>query len=414
MINRSTPAFGFSQFFASVTVFDVSTLLPLGHMLDYLYLKRIYYYFLSNKLVYNVNSSAKKLLKIMLSHWRLSKGEEAMADKISLRDSNCAGFYHWQPIWIGTTSNDIDSALSTDPNTEVFADTMQCGVRTKVSLKGVFVFDFSNWPCGAVISIDDWENPVSARMRFMNLFLACFYSVIFQQKRIIIEKMFIDFDTYAFSKELDLNPFHFGCASRQAAVIQANEEQHKQYRQFHPLVTPEVVSEAINLTDKAIVDESNDAALLGELMLHAFKLHDSGKYEASHISAWTITERCMNQIWQSHLDNAERQHTKCTGDSDEKFINSTRREKLTGRDFTASIISEILSLNGLLPFKQYKLVCKVRQTRNAWLHKLRAINREDSSYAIFLAQFMLRHSKVLDLHIPSRVFESIPISFVSQ
>ena len=164
MINRSTPAFGFSQSFASVTVFDVSTLLPLGHMLNYLYLKRIYYYFLCNKLVYNVNSSVKKLLKIMLSHWRLLKGEGAMADKISMRDSNCAGFYHWPPIWIGTTVNDIDSALSTDPNTEVFVNTMQCGVRTKVSLKGVFVFDFSNWPCGAAISIDDWEKPVIARM----------------------------------------------------------------------------------------------------------------------------------------------------------------------------------------------------------------------------------------------------------
>lgn len=138
----------------------------------------------------------------------------------------------------------------------------------------------------------------------MNLFLACFYSVISQQERKIIEKMFIDFDTYAFSNELDLNPFHFGCDSRQAAVIQANEEQHKQNRPFHLLVTLEVVSEAINLTDKAIVDESNDAAMLGELMLHAFELHDSGKYEASHISAWTITERCMNQIWQSHLDVA--------------------------------------------------------------------------------------------------------------
>lgn len=337
-----------------------------------------------------------------------------MADNSSPRDSNCAGFYHWPPIWLGSDKGDIESANSIDPNTEVFAVAMQCGVKVRASLKGVFVFDFSNWPCGATTSPGDWEEPVLARMRFMNLLLACFYSVVFQKKRQTMDKMFIDFSSYAFARELDLNPLRFGCDMRQAAVIRANEHNHKTCCPWHLIVTLDVVSEAIRLTDAALANQSNDAATLGELLLHAFELHDSGKYEASHISAWTIAERCMNQIWHSHLEDAERRHSNCTGDSEEKFINSTRRQKLTGREFTASIISEILSMSDLLPFEQYKLACAVRQARNAWLHKLSAIDRSDSANAINLARFMLRYSHVLDVDIPFHVIGSVPIALVSR
>lgn len=305
-----------------------------------------------------------------------------MSDEVPPRDSNCAGFYHWPPIWIGADTDNIDAAFSTDPNTEVFADTMNCGVIAKVSLKGVFVFDFSNWPFGAATSTAEWEAPVLARMRFMNLLLACFYSVEFRSKRATMEKMFIDLSSYSFARELDLNPFCFGCDARQAAVINENENAHQQRRPWHRIVTLDVLSEAFALTDTALVDETNDAATLGELLLHAFELHDSGKYEASHIAAWTVAERCMNQIWRSHLDDAETRFSSSAGDPNEKFINSTRMQKLTGRDFTASIVSEILSLNGLLPFEQYKLTVNVRQTRNDWLHKLSSINRVDSAKAI--------------------------------
>jgi hypothetical protein len=337
-----------------------------------------------------------------------------MSDEAPPRDSNCAGFYHWPPIWIGANTDKIDAACSADPNTEVFASTMSCGVKAKVSPKGVFVFDFRNWPLGVATSTAEWEAPVLARMRFMNLWLTCFYSAEFRITRTTMEKMFIDLSSYAFARELDLNPYRFGCDVRQAAVIHENEKQHQQRRPWHTLVTLDVLSDAFKLTDTALADEANDAATLGELLLHAFELHDSGKCEASHISAWTVAERCLNQMWRSHLDDAETRFSTSIGDPDEKFINSTRMQKLTGRDFTASIVSEILSLNGLLPFEQYKLTVNVRQTRNDWLHKLRSINRDDSAKAINLARFMLQHSGVLDVEIPFHVIGSVPIAYVSQ
>ena len=111
----------------------------------------------------------------------------------------------------------------------------------------------------------------------------------------------------------------------------------------------------------------------------------------------------------SELDD---QHS--TAESQEKFINADRRAKLKGRDFTASIISEYLSLSGILPFEQYKLSCDVRQTRNYWLHELHAIDGTDAAKAIGLAQFMLCSAKVLDVSIPFHVIGTVPVAWVSE
>src|SRR5437016_1348756 len=106
-----------------------------------------------------------------------------------LRDSDCAGFYHWPPLWIGTApveqGTDLTPALV---NAEVFSSNLKCGVRLKVSRQALFVFDFAQWEPGSAAQakspLDKWEERIFSRMRFMNLFLACFYTSMLRiQKR---------------------------------------------------------------------------------------------------------------------------------------------------------------------------------------------------------------------------------------
>ena len=99
----------------------------------------------------------------------------------NLSDSDCAGFYHWPPLWIGTApveqGADLTPALM---DAEVFSSNLACGVRLKVSKQALFVFDFAQWEPGSAAlakgRVDNWEERVFARMRFMNLFLACLYT----------------------------------------------------------------------------------------------------------------------------------------------------------------------------------------------------------------------------------------------
>jgi hypothetical protein len=335
----------------------------------------------------------------------------------NLRDSDCAGFYHWPPLWIGTPSveqgADLTPALM---NAEVFSSNLACGVRLKVSKQGFFVFDFAQWEPGSAAlakgPLANWEERVFVRMRFMNLFLACFYTSIRRMQKRTSPKLFIDYTTYVAARSFALNPWHVQCDSRQASVIHDAEEWHLKFKPTCMTVPENVLQAAVDLSDAAMVQDARDVATLAELLLHAFYLHESGKYEASHVTAWTIKERCLHELWKTHLRELDNQHT--TAGGEEKFINSERKQKLTGRDFTASIISEFLSLSGILPFDKYKLASHVRQTRNDWLHKLHTIDRADAAEAIVLAQFLLRETGVFDVEIPFHVIGTIPIAWVSE
>lgn len=334
-----------------------------------------------------------------------------------LCDSDCAGFYHWPPLWIGTPPVEEGAELSSAlMNAEVFSSNLACGVRLKVSKQAFFVFDFAQWRAGSAAlakdPLDNWEERVFARMRFMNLFLACFYTSMRRIQKTTSFKMFIDYTTYVAARSFALNPWQVQCDSRQSSIIRNAEEWHLKFKPTCMTVPENIIEAAVDMTNAAIAKDFRDVAILAELLLHSFCLRESGKYEASHISAWTITERCLNELWNTHLRELNNKHT--SPGSEEKFINSERKQKLTGRDFTASIISEFLSLAGMLPFDKYKLVSRVRKTRNEWLHKLHVIERADAAEAIVLSQSMLRTAGVFDVEIPFNVIGTIPIAFVSE
>lgn len=334
----------------------------------------------------------------------------------NLHDSDCAGFYYWPPLWIGTPpveqGADLTPALM---NAEVFSSNLACGVRLKVSKQSLFVFDFAQWEPGSAAlakdPLDNWEERVFARMRFMNLFLACFYTSMLRIQKRTSPKLFIDYTTYVAARSFALNPWHVQCDLRQSSVIRDAEEWHRKRNPFCMTVPENVLQAAVDMTDAGIAKDFRDVATLAELLLHSFCLHESGKYAASHITAWTIAERCLDELWKTHLRELDNQHT---APGAAKLINSKREQKLTGRDFTVSIISEFLSLSGILPFDKYELASRVRTTRNDWLHKLRAIDRTDAGEAIVLAQFLLREPGVFDVEIPFHVIETMPIAWVSE
>ena len=332
-----------------------------------------------------------------------------------VQDSDCGGFYHWPPVWIGSPPTESGAQLTVEKvHEEVFAHTLACRVRFRVSKAGLFVFDFAQWAEGSAElaggSFDNWQDRVFARMRFLNLFLACFYTSLYRLYKTATAKLFIDYTTYIAVHGFDLNAGGLQCDLRNSAMIRAADEYHHIFKPTCTKVPPDVVQSAADMTDKAMADEARDTATLAELLLHSFHLHESGKYEASHIAAWTIVERCLNDKWQTHLQSLNSRRS--PDGSAERFISSNRRQKLTGRDFTASIISEFLSLSDLLSFENYKVTCRVRQARNDWLHRLHAIGPREVGEAIRLAQLLLRDTELLDVGIPFEIIEDVPIALV--
>ncbi len=331
----------------------------------------------------------------------------------NLSDSDCAGFYHWPPLWIGTPpAEQAADVMTTLINAEAFSDDLACGVRLKVSKQALFIFDFADWEAasGALAKgpLHNWEDRVFARMRFMNLFLACFYTSWYRAQKMRGEKLYIDYTTYIAARSFALNPSEVQCDYRQSSVIQDAIELHKKFGHIWQIVPENILQTSIDMTNAAMAKNFDDTITLADLLLHAFSLHESGKFEASQIIAWTIAEKCLNDLWNTYLYELNENHT--ASGTEGRFINSARKDKLTGRDFTASIISEVLSLSGILPFEMYELTSRVRKKRNDWLHHLGAIGRPDATEALSLAQIMLRKTGVFDVEIPFQVIGAVPIA----
>lgn len=88
-----------------------------------------------------------------------------------------------------------------------------------------------------------------------------------------------------------------------------------------------------------------------------------GNYETSVVLSWFITEAALSQLWKSHIDNLNTDFP-----NSKKRINRDRRDFLTGRDFTISLISNLLELWDALPHAQFQDIDAVRGFRNKIVH----------------------------------------------
>ncbi len=88
-----------------------------------------------------------------------------------------------------------------------------------------------------------------------------------------------------------------------------------------------------------------------------------GNYETSLILAWFITEASMSRLWESHIDSLN-----CELAGGRRRINRERKDFLTGRDFSISIVSNMLELFDVLNRDLFEDIDTVRGYRNKIVH----------------------------------------------
>lgn len=88
-----------------------------------------------------------------------------------------------------------------------------------------------------------------------------------------------------------------------------------------------------------------------------------GNYETSIVLSWFITEAALSQLWKKHIDSLNTERT-----DGQKRINRQRKDFLTGRDFTISMVSNLLELWGALPHSQFQDIDTIRGLRNKIVH----------------------------------------------
>lgn len=79
---------------------------------------------------------------------------------------------------------------------------------------------------------------------------------------------------------------------------------------------------------------------------------------------WTVCEQLVSAEWKSFLADSD------TGREASEKLSRDRKKKLLGRDYTASVVVEMLDLHGRLTASLYKNLEVARKARNKWAHDM--------------------------------------------
>ena len=144
-------------------------------------------------------------------------------------------------------------------------------------------------------------------------------------------------------------------------------------------VAIETLDNALQILDKfnaAVGPQSLDVLALIYTACHQYALH---QFSSAHLIAWSAIEAMVNVLWQNlqtEIDSNSNGHTK---------MNKQRRALLNGRDYTVSIVTQILSISQKIDDEMLDRLDMARRKRNEFAHQLSLLKSEDAGKAIRLA-----------------------------
>ena len=141
-------------------------------------------------------------------------------------------------------------------------------------------------------------------------------------------------------------------------------------------------------SDTAIAPVSLDVLSLIYTACAQFSRH---QFSSAHLIAWAAIEALLNRIWlnlQAEIDFTSGGHTKMTKD---------RKKLLAGRDYTSSVVSQILSICEKIDDETLKRLDEVRRKRNEFAHGLTRIEADHAQKALMLATDMI--TKLVGLRV---------------
>ncbi|MEO7860111.1 MAG: hypothetical protein ABIU05_06645 [Nitrospirales bacterium] len=145
----------------------------------------------------------------------------------------------------------------------------------------------------------------------------------------------------------------------------------------------ETIEKSFETFEAMVSSNVTDCLTMSAILLQSVKAYGAHDFSTSLTMSWTILEKLVSAIWQKMLEDNK---NRVEGDATISFIGSDRKKKLRGRDYTAAVRIEILSLLGHMNIKMYDDLNKVRTSRNDWLHNFEQVDENLASLAIQTAQ----------------------------
>ncbi|AKN16913.1 hypothetical protein MHAE_01190 [Mycobacterium haemophilum DSM 44634] len=272
---------------------------------------------------------------------------------------------------------------------EVLRETLTGGLEVSASVEGEFKFDFSAVSGCAVTTSDLADLAVSEtkvrRTLFMNAYLAFFYTRALIAEDQSFERMIVTPELMITNDGSGMSPSTARIALSRFPQLCSQLTDRANSMRVGPIGVGVAQQAAADLS--ALIQnhpKDDDCVLLVDLYLRASKAYQDYNYSLSVITYWTIIERLLNDLWTKMLQ--------------EESITGKRRKRLEpGTAYTAAVMTEVLVFNDYIPRGICDDIADVRKCRNDWVHKLKAVNRENAVLANSVCEQMLKLTKNLTL-----------------
>ena len=327
------------------------------------------------------------------------------------------GYFRVPAIWVGEEPS-IDSESRFNPQVHhevVFKKTLSAGIGIRVLRDGTFLFDFSSWETAPQVKMLGYRHPgpgepfrlpveseeaeqaaedyAVVRARAMNVHQACMATSVelitgrSQQMGLPVDATNtlkgLTFDVGSRYRESDTE-----VSALARNVVNKRYKNPRNISFSRHVIELEVVEKSFEILDQILL--KGDMTLLQmieSVYLAAYRYLERRSGEAV-VVAWTVCEQLLLAAWSSLLDE-----TKSLG-----RLTGRRRKKLEGRDYTASVMTEMLEINGRIGYELYGRIEVARKARNDWVHRTLEPNNSEVSESIRAALDLLHKFKGVRLH----------------
>lgn len=275
---------------------------------------------------------------------------------------------------------------------------MSCGVKVQATAGAVFVFDFASYPeavgpDSAAVSDEAFKQGIEAkriRVELINVFALCLHTAA-------IELDMPTFGGFRVTHEdlVDSRDLKQGMGGPGLRHMPVSPEVGGYVVPFRHLVCIEdEIARACALVDEVLArgERLREIVALLNHALDACRGHDFG---LAVVTAWTVAEVLIQARWKVHTEQA----AAAVGFA----ANADRRKFWEGRDFTAAVVTDMLTLAGELPTDLHQRITKTRQKRNAWAHDIGRIGYAEAVDAVVLARDLLALVHGIDLKVSPRI-----------
>ncbi|MEU8196261.1 hypothetical protein AB0C10_20990 [Microbispora amethystogenes] len=258
----------------------------------------------------------------------------------------------------------------------VLHSTIGSGIAITVAAKQIFLFDFAKDPQGASLGERRLELPpdkgyavVARRLKVMNAFALCLHG-----SHLMMGKSYQH--PFKLAPEDLLHPEGgtTGAGSK-AAISRTILETAPVHDQ---LISGEVIESAVNLLDQILKHPDSYALEIASLINDALVASTAQEYAQAVVMAWSACEFLLERKW---LECCEEVSNRKLG----KALSRKKREYYEGRDYSASLILEILWFQDVLGTDLYESLTKVRKMRNDWIHGIKIPDHDTANLAVVLA-----------------------------